>query len=46
MKKAIIITGMALAALLTACSDWVNVSPKQGVESVNCLHRKTVIKVL
>ena len=33
MKKAIIITGMALAALLTACSDWVNVSPKQEVES-------------
>ncbi len=33
MKKAIIITGMALAGLLTACADWVNVSPRQEVES-------------
>lgn len=33
MKKVIVITGMALAVLLTACSDWVNVSPKQEVES-------------
>lgn len=33
MKKVIMMTGMALAVLLTACSDWVNVSPKQEVES-------------
>lgn len=33
MKKTIIIAGMALAVLLSACSDWVNVSPKQEVEA-------------
>ncbi|MDE6451397.1 MAG: RagB/SusD family nutrient uptake outer membrane protein, partial [Odoribacter sp.] len=33
MKKVIMITGMALVVLLAACSNWVNVSPKQEVES-------------
>lgn len=33
MKKAIIIIGMALAVLLSACADWVNVSPKEEVEA-------------
>lgn len=33
MKKTIIIIGMALAVLLSACADWVNVSPKEEVEA-------------
>lgn len=33
MKKQIIIFGIALAALLSACADWVNVSPKEEVEA-------------
>lgn len=33
MKKSIIIIGMALTALFSACADWVNVSPKEEVEA-------------
>ena len=33
MKKTIIMIGMAFAVLLSACSEWVNVSPKEEVES-------------
>ncbi|MDE5611688.1 MAG: RagB/SusD family nutrient uptake outer membrane protein [Odoribacter sp.] len=33
MKKTIIVIGMAFAVLLSACSDWVNVSPKEEVEA-------------